>query len=103
MRSIADDLLDGLELSGLVDKGGFLFPLVIFIKMGVSDGIYVNMVRRSGRRFVGGVVSFDVNFMENKEESGFVDRFITRKGSISPVDNWVGGMKPGEFKDDIVF
>lgn len=61
------------------------------------------MTRESGGRSVERVVSFDSNFVEGEEKSGFIDRFVDEKSWIGLVDNWIGGTKSGESEDDIVF
>ena len=71
--------------------------------MGVGYSIDIDVRGRVSRRSENRVVSFIIGFMDGEEELGFINGFINEKGSGSPVNNWVGGSKPGEFKDDIVF
>jgi len=85
-----------------VDVDGFLFPLVVLEEAGISDGIYVDMTRRTSGRFEEGVVPFVVNLVGSEEEFGFVDRFVNGEGSVGPIDDWIGGPQPGESEDDVV-
>lgn len=88
-RSIMNDLLDGPMFLSLVNENRLFFPLVVFIKVKVCDGVNVNVMRRSGRGSVGAVVSFDINFMECEEVFRFIDGFINGESLFDPVDNWI--------------
>lgn len=103
VKAITDDSLNGLEFPCSIDESKLFFPLIIFRKARVSDGIYINMARGSGEGSAGRVVSFDIDFVGDEKESGFVDRFVDEESLISPVDNQVSDIKPGKSEDDIVF
>jgi len=47
-------------------------------------------VRRACGGSEEGVVSFVVDFVRDEEELGFVNGFVNREGSGSPIDDWVG-------------
>lgn len=51
---ILNDLLDSSVFPSSADKSRLLFPLVVFIKVGVGDGININMIRRLSGRLVEG-------------------------------------------------
>jgi len=94
--------MEGSVFTGLVDVGGFFFPLVVFKEAGISDGIHVNMARRASGGFKEGVMLFIVNFVGGEEEFGFVDGFVDGESPVGPIDDWVGSPQPGESKDDVV-
>jgi len=85
----SDDSVKGSVFTSPVDIGGFFLPLVKFEEAGVSDCVYIDMVRRVCRGSEEGVVSFVVDFMRGEEEFGFIDEFVDGEGSVSPVDDWV--------------
>jgi len=77
--------------AGSVDVGGLFLPLVEFKEARVGDGIHVNVARGVCGGLEEGVVSFVVDFVRGKEEFGFVDGFVDRKGLGSPVNYWISG------------
>ena len=82
----SDDSMEGSVFVGSIDVGGVFLPLVKFNKVGIGDGIYVDVVGRASGRFKERVVSFVVDFVRGKEEFGFVNG----EGSGSPIDDRVG-------------
>ena len=98
----SNDSMEGSVFVGLVDVGGFLFPLVVLEEARISDGIYIDVARRASGGFKEGVVSFVVDFMGGEEEFGFVNRFVDGESPVGPIDDWVGSSQPGKSKDNVV-
>lgn len=71
-------------------KDKFFLLLIIFIKVRVGNSINIYVTKGMNRRLVGGVESFDINFMGGKEKFKLVNKLIDKNSLSCPVNNRVG-------------
>ena len=79
------------------DVLGLFLPVIVLVELRVSDGVYIDMFRDSGRWFpIVIVVAVSVFGKRGVQFSRLINRLIKGKGMIFPVDGGIGCFEPGQ-------